>query len=292
MKLLDIAFAVVAVVLWGFAFPAIKIGLDSFSPAQMTALRFLVAASPVLFLSRPGIPWRTLILIGMTLFAGQFLLLFFAYTQGMSPGVASVVMQIQAFFTVLIAAVTLGDTPTVRQMAAMGVAFVGLAMIGLTVGTDLTLLGLSLTLAAAFSWAVGNVMVKRTTHVPMLPLMVWLSLVPPLPALLVSSVFDERSLVKALADASWASLGAAFYLGAMATTVAYALWGDLLRRYSTAVVAPFALLAPCVGVVTSAIMFNEQFGPLRYAGMILILAGLAVIVLPIGRARLGVTREI
>lgn len=173
----------------------------------------------------------------------------------------------------------------------MGVAFVGLTMIGLTVGTDLTLLGLGLTLAAAFSWAVGNVLVKRTTHVPALHLMVWLSLVPPLPALLVSGIFDEHSLFEALAAASWASLTAVVYIGAMATTVAYAMWGGLLHRYSTAMVTPFALLAPCVGVVAAAMMFNEQFGLLRYAGMFLIFGGLTAIVLPIGRARLWLTQK-
>ncbi len=291
MKPLDVALAVITVVLWGFAFPAIKIGLESFSPSQLTALRFLVAAIPVLFLARPRLPWKTLILIGMTLFTGQFLLLFFAYTLGMPPGVASVVMQTQVFFTVLIAAVTLGDVPTVRQATGMGVAFVGLAVIGLTVGTDLTLLGLGLTLAAASSWAVGNVLVKRTTNISMLHLMVWLSLVPPLPALLVSGIFDERSLFEALRGASWASLAAAVYIGVMATTVAYAMWSSLLHRYSTAMVTPFALLAPCVGVVASALMFNEQFGLLRYAGMILIFGGLAAIVLPIGRARSWLTQK-
>lgn len=291
MKLFDMALAVIAAALWGFAFPAIKVGLESFSPSQLTTLRFFVAALPLVFFTRPAIAWPKLILIGMTLFAAQFVLLFFAYTQGMPAGVASVVMQSQVFFTVLIAAVTLGDAPTVRQAAAMGVAFVGLGIIGLTIGNDLTVLGLGLTLAAAFSWAVGNVLVKRTAHVAVLPLVIWLSLVPPLPALLLSGMFDERSLLKALASASWASLGVAVYLGAMATTVAYALWGDLLRRYPTATVTPFALLAPCVGVTASAIMFDEEFPLLRYTGMILILAGLTANAVPIDPTRLHVAQK-
>ncbi len=284
MKPAHIVFAVITAVLWGLAFPAMKIGLESFSPSQLTALRFLVAAVPVLFLSRPGIPWTTLILIGMTLFAGQFLLLFFAFTQGMTPGVASVVIQSQAFFTVLIAAVAMADVPAVRQLAGMAIAALGLAVIGFTTGADLTLIGLGLTLAAAFSWAVGNVLLKRMTDVSAFSLVAWLSLVPPLPALLISGLFDERSIFEAIATASLASIVAAIYIGALATNVAYALWGSLLHRYSTAVVTPFAFLVPCVGVVASAIMFNEQFGLLRAAGMALVLVGLAVVVLPIGRA--------
>ena len=129
----------------------------------------------------------------------------------------------------------------------------------------------------------GNVLLKRLAKVEMLHLMVWLSLVPPLPALALSMMFDgPASLPHALTHASWMGIAAALHLGIFATVVAYALWGNLLRRYPTAAVAPFALLAPCVGVVSSAWIFGEQFGPLRLAGMALMLLGLAIIVLPLG----------
>lgn len=130
--------------------------------------------------------------------------------------------------------------------------------------------------------AIGNVLVKRVAGVPIFPLVVWCSLIPPLPALLVSSVADPHaSLWHALRGASWLSIGAVVYLGAVATIVAYAAWGYLLQRYPTAVVAPFALLAPCVGILSSAAIFGEVFGATRLAGMALILTGLAVTVLPV-----------
>jgi O-acetylserine/cysteine efflux transporter len=167
----------------------------------------------------------------------------------------------------------------------MAAAFAGLALIGTTLGADLQLLGLLLTLGAALSWAVGNVLVKRTrTDAPILPLMAWLSLVPPLPALAVSAAVDGNpAILHALATASWRSIAAMLYIGAAATIVAYAIWGDLLRRHSTASVAPFALLAPCVGVVASALLFGERFGAVRCAGMALILLGLAIITVPLRR---------
>jgi O-acetylserine/cysteine efflux transporter len=115
--------------------------------------------------------------------------------------------------------------------------------------------------------------------------MVWCSLVPPLPSLLLSSAGDPHSLLAALRAASWLSIAAAVYLGTAATLFGYAAWGSLLRRYPAAMVAPFALLSPCTGILSSALVFGEVFSPLRYAGMALILAGLAVIVLPVGRAR-------
>ena len=282
MKPADVALAVLTSVIWGFAFIATKMALESFSPPDLTALRFLIACLPALLLPRPRIPWPRLILIGLTLFAGQFLLLFFAFANGLPPGVASVTQQMQAFFTVLLAAVFLGEMPTVRQCVGMAVAFVGLILIGSSIDADLTTLGLGLAIGSALSWAVGNVLVKRTRDTPMFALMAWLSLVPPAPALAVSAVYDQQPfLVPQLLHASWMSLVAALYLGAVATTLAYAIWGRLLARYSAALVAPFALIAPCVGVGGSALIFGEAFGAVRYAGMLLILAGLAVIVLPV-----------
>lgn len=265
--------------IWGFAFVATKIGLESFTPTQLTAIRFLVACLPILFVARPSVSWMWLIGIGLVLFAGQFLLLFFGMVHGMPPGIASVTMQTQAFFTILIAALILRDVPTAKQLVGIGISFVGLVLIGLSVGADLTYLGLGLTLGGALSWAVGNVLVKRIGNVDMLSLVVWASLVPPLPVLAVSALIDDQaSLVTAVANASWMSIWSALYLGLVATVFAYAIWGKLLRDYSTALVVPFALLAPCTGAVFSAIVFGERFGMLRSAGMGLILIGLALTV--------------
>jgi O-acetylserine/cysteine efflux transporter len=286
MRPSHVILACLASIVWGLAFVFTKFGLDSFSAPQLTALRFLVACPLVFFLPRPLVSWSFLAAIGLTLFAGQFLLLFFAYQQGMPPGLASITQQTQAFFTVLLAAGFLGDRPTPRQWTGMAVAFAGLGLIALSLGGDVGALGLGLALASAFSWAIGNVLVKRLGKVPMLPLMAWLSLVPPLPALLISGLLDPTpSLIGAIADASWLSLVAVIYLGAVATIMAYALWGGLLSRYPSAMVAPFALLAPCTGMLSSAIVFGEVFGVLRYGGMALILLGLAIIVLPIGWVR-------
>src|SRR6266436_8708204 len=217
MRVRDMGLAVLTSVIWGFAFVTYKFGLESFSAPQLTALRFMIACLPVLFVPRPKLPWSAIVLIGLTLFAGQFLLLFLAFALDMPAGLASVTQQTQAFFTVLLAAVFLREFPSLRQCCGMTVAFVGLALIGLTVGADLTFAALGLALAGAFSWAVGNVLVKRTSEVPVLSLVIWASLVPPLPALLFSGIYDGHlPILGALASASWTSLGAALYLGTIA----------------------------------------------------------------------------
>jgi O-acetylserine/cysteine efflux transporter len=280
MKPRDITLTVITQVIWGLAFIAMKFGLESFSPPQMTALRFMIAALLVLFYPRPKIAWSLLIIIGLTLFTGQFLLIFFAMQMGMPPGLASVTQQTQAFFTIALAAAFLRDRPTRRQIAGMIIAFAGLALVARTAGGDIPMIALVVAIAAALCWAVGNVLVKRIGPIPMRPLMAWLSLIPPIPALLISAVLPGPSLFEALLRASFLSLAAVLYLGFIATVLAYASWGSLLARYPAANVAPFSLLAPCVGIFASMLIFAEHFGPARIAGIVLILLGLCVIVLP------------
>jgi len=249
-------------------------------------MRFLVAALPVLFVPRPKLPWSQIALIGLVLFAAQFLLLMMAFVLDMPAGLASVTQQIQVVLTVIWAAVFLREFPTLREGVGIAVAFVGLALIGLTVGADLRPAALGLAIAAAASWSVGNMLVKRTGDTPVFPLMVWCSLFAPLPMLAFSYAVDPQpSLVLAIMQASWPSLATALYLGVPSTLIAYGLWSYLLQRYPAAVVAPFALLSPATGILASALIFGEQFGPLRSAGMALILGGLAVIVWP-ARSRL------
>src|SRR5262245_21250477 len=227
----DMVLAAFTSAIWGLGFVAGKIALESFSPPELTAIRFLIACLPAVLVPRPRISWPSVILVGLTLFTGQFLLLFFALAEGLPPGVASVSQQMQAFFTVVLAAVFLRDLPSRRQCGGMAIAFTGLVLIGLTIGTDLTPSGLALGLGAAFSWAVGNLLVKRRPEVPVFPLVVWCSLVPPLPALIVASTRGRPRLLDALLQASWLSIGAVVYLGVLATVVAYAAWGYLLQRY-------------------------------------------------------------
>ncbi len=221
MKPLHLIQGVLVGVIWGLAFVATKIGLESFSPPQLTALRFLIAAVPAIFLARPPVSWPILIALGLTLFTGQFLFQFFGIAHGMPPGLASVTVQTQAFFTVLLAALALRETPSPRQSVGMGAAFVGLGVIATTVGHDLTLIGLCLTLVAAVSWAVGNVLLKQVGKVEMLSLIVWLSVIPPSPSLALSLLLDgPAALQHAVRNTSLLGFGAVLFLGLFATIFA------------------------------------------------------------------------
>jgi len=114
-------------------------------------------------------------------------------------------------------------------------------------------------------------------------LIAWASLVPPLPALAFSYVFDAEPFWHVLTHLSWIGIASAVYLGVFATLIAYMMWGHLLGRYPAAMIAPFALLSPCVGVIASVLLFGEEFPRVRLTGMLLILAGLTIILVP-GRA--------
>lgn len=285
MRVRDMGLAVLTSVIWGFAYVTYKFGLESFSAAQLTVMRFLIACLPVLFVPRPKLGWPTIVLIGLVLFAGQFLLLMLAYALDMPAGLGSVTQQTQAVFTVALAAILMREFPKPRESIGMAVAFVGLGLIALTVGGDLKPAALGLAIAAATCWAIGNMLVKRTGNEPVFALMVWASLVAPWPVLAFSYVVDPQpSLIQAITHASWLSLAVAFYLGVPSTLIGYGLWSYLLQRYPAATVAPFSLLVPATGIISSALILGEQFSPLRLAGVALILAGLAVIVWPAGKA--------
>lgn len=272
--------ALAVAVMWGLAFVATRMALDVVSPPFLTALRFVVAAVPALWLPRPRVGWVALTMVGLSLYAGQFLLQFFGIVLGMPPGLAAVVTHTQALFTILFAALLLGERPSRWQWTGTSIAFAGLAVIAATVGHDLTTIGLCLTGLAAMSFGLGNVLLKRLPATDTLGLVVWLSLVPPLPALALSAVLDgPRAWMAMLGAATWREWLAILYLGLVATVLAYAIWGWLLRRHVSATVAPFALLVPFVAAGASSLVFGERLSGLRVAGMALVMLGLAVIVI-------------
>jgi O-acetylserine/cysteine efflux transporter len=273
--------AVVLSIFWGLNFVVITVALTDFPPLFLGVLRFTIAALPALFLPKPAVRWSMLIAIGLTLFVAQFALLFPAMAVGMPPGLASIAIQVQAFITIGIAAFVLRESPTPRQILGGAVAFAGLALIATTVGANgVTGPGLMLALGSAAFWAMGNVLLRRVGKVDMLPMISWLSIVAPLPLLLLSLTLEgPEKITAAIAGANWLTIGAVLYIAIISTTFGYAVWGHLLKLYPAATAAPFSLLVPVSGTLSAALLLGESFGPVRLAGMALILAGLAALVI-------------
>jgi len=280
----DLALILAVVAMWGFSFVPIKIGLEEIPPFAFAALRFFFAAVPlVFFMPPPRMPAALVILYGLAIGVFQFGLLFLGMRLGMPAGLSSLVIQLQAFFTIGLGIAVLGDRLHGETAAGAIVAGLGVALLALhriRLGADSTLIGLALVIVAAIAWAVGNIVAKhaaRRHHADMLDLVVWSSLAPPLPLLAASYAFEGGPAVwRAIASASALTWGCAVFLAYFATIFGFASWARMLHRYPTGLVAPFALLIPVSGLASGALFLGESLAPMQMAGVGLVLAGLAV----------------
>ncbi|MFM0735875.1 EamA family transporter [Paraburkholderia xenovorans] len=274
----DLLLALVVVVAWGVNFVVIKVGLHGVPPMLLGALRFTLAAVPaVFFVKRPQMPLRWLFAYGLTISFGQFAFLFSAMYVGMPAGLASLVLQAQAFFTLIFAALFLHERFRLPNVVGLLIAAGGLAVIGLQGGHAMTLAGFVLTLCAACSWALGNIVTKKVGNVDLVGLVVWGSLIPPLPFFALSYALEgPQRIVTALAGISAMSIFAIVYLAFIATLIGYGLWSRLLSRYPASQVAPFSLLVPIVGLASASLFLDEQLSAAQIAGALLVMAGLAV----------------
>ena len=280
MKPSDICLAVLVAVIWGLGFLASRWALDELSPALMTTLRFAIAAVPCLFVRRPNVSWPILISISFWLFLGQFLAQSWGIAHGVPVGLASVIVQSQALFTVSFAALVFREIPTRLQMTGIGIAMIGLLMICGTVGFDFSVGAFAVLLISPVSFAVGNLLLRRARDVPMFDLFAWLCLVPPLPLLALALVVDgPQATWQSLTHMTPTGIVSMLFIGVITTCVAYWLWGRLLRDYTAAQVVPFALLVPFIGAAASSVIFGERFGPLRLAGMVTVVGGIAIMLL-------------
>ncbi|MGV3683771.1 MAG: EamA family transporter [Acidovorax sp.] len=277
----DLGLALLVILVWGVNFAVIKVGLAGVPPLLLGALRFMLAAFPaLLFFKAPKVPLRLYLVFGLTMSVGQFAFLFSAIHVGMPSGLASLVLQSQSFFTLVLTVLWLRERWQGSQLAGLLLAAGGLALIGSAHGASMPLLGFLLTVAAAAMWACGNLVsraVGRYGPMNQLAFVVWASLVPPLPLLALSGLIEgPDAIVAALQGFSWASFASVAYLAWAATLFGYGVWTYLLARYPVNRVAPFTLLVPLVGLTTGWIAFGEALQPVHFAGGALLMVGLFV----------------
>ena len=284
----DYLAALCVVLVWGTNFVAMKLGLRELTPFQLGAGRYLFAFLPLAFFVRPPrLAARWVLLYGLFQGVGQFGLLFLALRLGMSAALAPVMLQMQVFFTALFGFVLLGERVGTSLKAAMAIAALGLACFGVDVfgrggGSELTLTGFLLTVASAAMWAASNIVVRRareaTPDFEVLPFMVWSSLVPVFPFVLLSLAFDPAGTDwdwRRLSAGGWASLA---YLGWFATILGYAMWTGLLKRHPANRVAPFSLAVPPVGIAAGMLALGDIVTPWQWAGIALVVLSLALVV--------------
>ena len=273
-----VAIAVMIAAIWGVNFVAIDVGLDSLPPLLFAALRFAAAAFPaVLFVRRPAIPWRWFALIGLPLGVGQFGLLFTSMHLGMPAGLSSLVVQAQALFTAIFAALMLRERPRRAQLTGIVVAFAGIAVIGLSLGQGSPLFAFTLCVAAAGMWGLANIGIRKAQPPDAFAFIVWVSLVPPLPLLALSMITEgPREDLHAITHISAGGLGALAYIAFLSTLVGYGAWGWLLRRYDAGQVAMYSLLVPPFGMSSAALFLGERITLTDTMAAVLIVGGVAL----------------
>ena len=286
-----LALAVVAV--WGTNFVVIKAALGDLPPLTLALLRFTFAVLPaVFFLRRPAVAWRNLASYGALIGAGQFGLLYIAMNGQISPGLASLVVQTQVFFTIGLAMWLTGERMRRFQWAALALATAGLAVILLHTDAETTPLGLALVLLAALGWAGGNITSRAAGQVNMLAYVVWASLFSIPPLLALALVFEGwPAMRQAVAGANPATWAAVLYQSAANTLFGYVAWGWLLSRHPAALITPMALMVPVFGMAASAWWLNEPLPGWKLLAALLVMGGLAVNFLwPVLRRKLGAPR--
>jgi len=273
----DTLAALSVAIVWGLTFIAIKVGVGETSPLMLAALRFLFAAIPmVLFVAPPKAPPWAVVLYGLLIGVGQFGLLFIAMRQGFPVGLASLVIQAHAFFTILLAQIFLGERPRPAQLVGAAVGFAGMAVIASERLAGASLGPFLMVVLAAMFWGSGNVLAKSLGKVDTLALVVWSSLAAPLPLFLLSFAVEGTTGLAALAHPSWKLVASVVVISYAGTVFGFGVWARLLAHHSAATVAPFALLVPVVGMIAGAILFGETLTPIELVGGGLVMAGLAL----------------
>jgi O-acetylserine/cysteine efflux transporter len=273
MRARDLALAVAVAAVWGFNFVVIHVGLDAFPPLLFSALRFALAAFPALLLvGRPQVPWRWVIAVAMVLAVTKFSLLFIGMETGMPAGLSSLVLQSQAVFTMLFAVLLLRERPRPVQLAGLGVAAAGVALVAAR--TTAPLPAFLLVVGAAAAWGLSNVATRKASPPDTLRFMVWVSAVATGPLVVLTLIVDGPAAdLAALRAISTPAVLSLIYIALVSTLAGFAAWGFLLKRYGPATVAPFSMLVPFFGIASAALFLGEPVHPVEVAGGVLVVGG-------------------
>lgn len=268
--------------IWGLGFVVAKAGTEGFPPILMQALRFVVTSAALGWaLPRPGrnLPWLlAATFVGATV---QYALTFTGLA-GLGAGTAALVVQTEVPFLVLLGALLLGERPSARKWGGIALAFSGVAVIAGPSDMHGSLPAVLMVLGGAFTWALGQVMVRKLTGLDGRAVTAWIAVLA-VPQLFLASALFEHGQIAAIRSAGPAVWLTAVYLGLIMQALGYAWWNALLVRHEVGRVAPFLLLLPVISVLGGALFLGEALSPARLLGGAIVLAGVGLITT--GRAR-------
>lgn len=283
----DSLLAALVASIWGFNFVVIDWGMDGVPPLLFVAIRFTVVIFPaIFFVARPGAPWRVVAAVGAFMSLGQFGFLYVSMDAGMPPGLAALVLQAQVIFTILIAAGVLRELPTPPQVLGVAVGAVGLAVVAVGRGGQVTVVALALCLLGALSWGIGNVVSRASGVTGGLSLTVWSALVVPVPLVALSLAVDGPTVVgDALASFSWQAGVSTLYTAGLASLVGYGVFNTLLSRNPSSSVVPWVLLAPVVAMASAWVLLDQRPNSAELLGGVLLILGVLVAMRPVRASR-------
>lgn len=290
MKTKDFILGMLVVIVWGANFTVIKLGLGGVPPMLLIALRFTLVAFPaVFFIKPPKISLRDILLYGFTVGVGQFGCLFYAMHIGMPAGLASIIVQLQAFVSPLLGYLFLQEKFTIKQLVGFGIGALGLLVIGVASSsngiTSIPISAILLTICAPIFWSLSNFVVKiasqkaieQDEELDVLSLVIWGSLVPPIPSLILALLIDSpQTLINSMSNLNMMSIFAALYLAFGSTLFGYGFWSILISKYPLNKISPLSLLVPITGLLTARIVLLEKLSKLQWLGVCIITIGLMV----------------
>jgi O-acetylserine/cysteine efflux transporter len=278
MPIRDILLALLVTAVWGFNFVVIKWGVDIAPPLFLTALRFLVSALPaVLLFPKPTAKLRHIAAYGILLGMGNFGMLFVAMKLGLPASLASLVIQMQVFFTIGFAALLLKERPSLIQLAGAAIGFAGIGIIAFARWNSVTFLPLLIAVAGSSGWGLANIVTKVSGEKNMLSFTAWSSLFPTLPLFALSALLeDHTAIANVVLNPTWMLVFVVVFNAWVANNLGYGLWNVLLSRHKAATVSPFALLVPVFGILSGVLILGDDFKGLVVLGAVVVFAGLAI----------------
>jgi O-acetylserine/cysteine efflux transporter len=290
MKRKDFILAVLVVIVWGANFTVIKLGLGGVPPMLLVTLRYTLVAFPaVFFIKPPKMALKDILLYGFTVGVGQFGCLFYAMHIGMPAGLASIIVQLQAFISPLLGYLLLKEKFKAKQLVGFLIGALGLLVIGVASSTNgitsIPIGAILLTICAPIFWSISNVIAKTASRksmekgeqLDMLSLVVWGSLVPPVPTLVLALLIDSpQTLINSMSNLNTMSVFAILYLAFGSTLFGYGFWSILISKYPINKISPLSLLVPITGLLTARIVLLEKLSKLQWLGVSVIIIGLMV----------------
>lgn len=278
MRIHHFLIALLVITIWGFNFVVVTLGMQNYPPLFLVAIRLFLTCFPIIFfVKKPNVPMKWIITYGLVMFALQFSLIFNGIYYGVSPGLASILHQTQVFFSFILAIFILKEAFNFWQVLGGCLAFSGVILIGLNRGGDVSTVGFLLVLGASLAWAFGNLILKKLGKVEIFSLCVWSSLAA-FPVVLFASLLLEgpQTIWQSVIQTSWLNCLSILYLSYLSMLLAYSLWGWLIHQLPLTTVAPFSLLIPIVGILSSVLVLDEALPAWKIIASLLVILGLSI----------------